>query len=163
MSRKCQYRDTSNPAQCWWRQNCQNPNSTSTQQQLNESWVWHENDFAHPTTTHHRNSMSVISQLLLTRFCWNFERRFMGLSWTDFNCHSNICPGNICPCDNCPYQEYLSCYWPDFYETLNVGSWDYLKLISTVAVTFVQAKFVLATFVLATFVHIRNIWAINDL
>ena len=33
----------------------QNPNSTSTQQQFNQSWVSHENDFAnyptHPTTT----------------------------------------------------------------------------------------------------------------
>ena len=48
-----------------------------------------------------------------------------------------------------------------------MGSWDYLELTSTIAVTFVQATivqatfvlatFVLATFVLATFVHIRNI------
>ena len=88
----------------------QNPNSTSTQQQINKSWVWHENDFAyHPTTPPHSNS------------------------------------------------KYLSCYWPDFDQTLNLSSWDYLELISTVAVTFVQA-----TFVLATFVHIRNISAVTD-
>ena len=30
----------------------------------------------------------------------------------------DICPGNICPGDICPYQEYLSCKWPDFDETL---------------------------------------------
>ena len=29
-----------------------------------------------------------------------------------------ICPGDICPGDICPYQEYLSCYWPDFDQTL---------------------------------------------
>ena len=113
----------------------------------------------HPT---HTNSMSVIFQLLLTRFWPNFKRRFLGLSWTDFNCSSNICwgiicPGNICPGNICPYQEYLSCYWPDFDETLKVSSWDYIELILTVAATFVHA-----TFVLATFVHIRNISAVTD-
>ena len=29
----------------------------------------------------------------------------------------NMRPGNICP-----YQQYLSCYWPDFDQTLKVGS-----------------------------------------
>ena len=36
----------------------------------------------------------------------------MGPSWTDFNCHNDICPGNICP-----YQEYqllLTLFWPNF-------------------------------------------------
>ena len=69
----------------------------------------------------------------------------------------NICPYNICPGDIRPYQEYLSCYWTDFDQTLKVGSCDYLEQISTVAVTFVQV-----TFVLATFVHIRNISAATD-
>ena len=36
-----------------------------------------------------------------------------------------------------PYQEYLSCYWPDFDETLNVGSWEHLEWIPTVTLTFV--------------------------
>ena len=63
-------------------------------------------------------SISGISQLLLTRFWWNFTGRFLGTSWTDSNCHSGICPGNICPsniCSGliCTYQEYLSCYWHD--------------------------------------------------
>ena len=41
---------------------CQNPNSTSTQQQFNESWVWYENDFAHhPTTTPHKLHIRNIS------------------------------------------------------------------------------------------------------
>ena len=53
----------------------------------------------------------------------------MGLSWTDFNYRSNICPGKICPVNICPYQEYLSCYWPDFDQILNVGSWDHLEQI----------------------------------
>ena len=61
-------------------------------------------------------SISRISQLLLTRFWWNFKGRFLGTSRTESNCHRGICPCNICPDDNCPYQEYLSCYWP------NVGS-----------------------------------------
>ena len=99
-----------NPGMLGWRPRplislyCQNPNSTSTKEQFNKSWVWLENDFAHHPPHHHTNSMSVISQLLLTRFWWNFKRRFMGLSWTDFNCCSNICPGNICQGDICPHK-----------------------------------------------------------
>ena len=73
------------------------------------------------------------------------------------NFQSIICPRNICP-----YQEYLSCYWPDFDETLQVGSWEHLEKLPTVTVTFVQAILVQATFVLVTFVHIRNISAVTD-
>ena len=43
------------------------------------------------------------------------------------------------------YQEYLSCYWPDFDEILKVDSWENLEQISTVMVTFVLVKVVLAT------------------
>ena len=74
-------------------------------------------------------SIFWISKLLLTRFWPNFKCRFLWLSWTDSNCHSDICPGNICQGDICPYQEYLSCYWPDFYQTLRVGSWDHVEQI----------------------------------
>ena len=107
--------------------------------------------------THHRNSMSAISQLLLTRFWWNFKGWFLWTFRAYSNCQGDICPSNICPRDICPYQEYLSCYWPDFDETLQVGSWEHLEQIPTVTVTFVQA-----TFVLVTFVHIRNISAVTD-
>ena len=84
----------------------------------------------HPptTTTTHTNSMSAISQLLLTRFWQNFKVRSLGPSWTDFNCHRDICPGNICHDDICPCPEYLSCYRPDFDQTLKVDSWDHLDL-----------------------------------
>ena len=50
-------------------------------------------------------------------------------------------------------QQYLSCYWPDFDETLKVGFWEHLGQIPTVLVSFVQA-----TFVLATFATIKNIY-----
>ena len=30
-------------------------------------------------------------------------------------------------------QQYLSCYWPDFDETLKVGSWEHLEQIPTVS------------------------------
>ena len=59
-------------------------------------------------------------------------------------------------------QQYLSCYWPDFDETLKVGSCEHLEQIPTDTVTFVHAIFVQATFVLVTFVHIRNISAVTD-
>ena len=59
-------------------------------------------------------------------------------------------------------QQYISCYLPDFYETLKVGSLEHLGQIPTVTVTFVKAIFVQATFVLLTFVHIRNISAVTD-
>ena len=69
----------------------------------------------------------------------------------------DICPCNICPGDICPYQQYISCYRPNFDKILKVGSWDLFEHIPTVKMTFVQA-----TFVLATFVHIRNISADTD-
>ena len=105
---------------------------TPTQPQLNltepkfgfymkRTWHLHYQQPIHPSTTHHTNSMSAISQLLLARFWPNFKGRFLGLSLTDPNCHDDICPSNICPCDICPYQEYLSCYWSDFDQTLEVG------------------------------------------
>ena len=71
-----------------------------------------------------------------------------------FNCHGNICPGNICPGDNCPYQEYLSCYSPDFDQILKVGSWDHLEQIPTIMVTFIEA-----IFFMVTFDHFKNISA----
>ena len=55
-------------------------------------------------------------------------------------------------------RQHLSCYRPDFDQTLKVASWEHLEQIPTVMVTFAQA-----TFVLATFVHIRNISAVTDL
>ena len=54
-------------------------------------------------------------------------------------------------------QQYLSCFWPGFDETLKVASWELLEQIPTSKLTFVQA-----IFVLATFVHIRNISAVTD-
>ena len=73
------------------------------------------------------------------------------------NYQMDICPCNICPENICPYQQYLSCYWPDFDQIFKIGSWDNLELISTAMATFVQTLFVLATFV-----HIRNISADTD-
>ena len=145
----------------WWCYCCccQNPNQTSTQGLgLRRKWLCKPH---HPP--HHTNSMSALSQLLLARIWWNFKGRFMWTFRTDSNCQCAICPRNICPCIICPYQEYLSCYWPDFDETLQVGSWEHLEQIPTVTVTYVLAIFVQATFVLETFVHIRNISAVTDL
>ena len=82
-----------------------------------------------PPTTHHTNSMSVISQLLFTRFSLNFNGGFLGTSRTSTNCYGDICAGNTCPCDICSYQEYLSCDWPNFDQTLGVGPWDHLEQI----------------------------------
>ena len=69
----------------------------------------------HPPT--HRNSMLAISQLLLTWFWGNFKGRFLWTFRADSNCQGDICPDNICPRNICPYQQYLSCYWPDFDQT----------------------------------------------
>ena len=103
---------------------------TQLQRNLNCSWRLDMKMTVHThpdPPPHHTNSMSLISQLLLTRFWPNFKDRFLGLSWTDSNCHSDICPGNICQGDICPYQEYLSCYWPDFDQSLKVVFWDHLN------------------------------------
>ena len=105
----------------------------------------------------HRSSISAISQLLLTRFWWNFKGSFLGLFRKDLNYLVNFCPGKICPGDICPYKEYLRCYWPDFDETLNVPSWEHPEQISTIKMTFFQA-----TFDLGTFVHIRDVSAFTN-
>ena len=97
-------------------------------------------------------SISAISQLLLARFGSNFKQMVLGTYTTDYNYHHDISPGNICPGDICPYQQYLSCYWPDFDQTLIKGSWEHIQHITTVTTTFVKA-----TFVLGTLVHISNI------
>ena len=108
--------------------NCQKPNSTKSKVRFDTKIT------LHPTTTTTANSMSTISQLILTRCWWNFKGSFLGSSRTDSNyqvdiCPGNICPGNICPGNICPgnigpgnicsYLEYLSCYWPDLDKTLN--------------------------------------------
>ena len=54
------------------------------------------------------------------------------------------------------HHQYLSCYWPNFNQTLNKGSWDHLQQIPTMTMTFVKA-----TFVMATSVHIRNVSAVT--
>ena len=139
-----------------WFRNCKlpkpQPNLNSSQPNLSFSWKWLYTTTPLPPTITTRNSMSAISQLLMAHILPNFKGRFLGPSLTDYKCHNDSCPGNICPGDICPYQEYLSCYWPDFDQTLKVGSLDYLEQISTIAVTFVQV----------TFVHIMNISAATD-
>ena len=79
-----------------------NVNSTTIQPKLGLTWKW----LCTPTT-------QTQCQLLLTRFWPNFKGRFLGPSWTDSNCSSDICPDNIRPSYICPYQEYFSCCWPD--------------------------------------------------
>ena len=56
------------------------------------------------------------------------------------------------PTTETQYQQYLSCYCPDFDKTLKVGSYEHLEQIQTVTVRFV----------LITFVHIKNISALTD-
>merc|ERR1711942_291781 len=85
-------------------------------------------------------SISAITQLLLARIGSNFKQRVLVTNTTDYNCHHDICPGNICAGDICPYQQYLSCYWPDFDQTLNKGSWEHIQQITTVATTFDQVS-----------------------
>ena len=111
-----------------------------------------------PPPPHPPHSMSEISQLLLTKFLWNLKDRFQETSWTDPHYQVDICQGNICPGDICPYPEYISCYWPNFDETLKEGSWEHLEQIPTIKLTFVKA-----IFVLVIFVHIRNTWAVTEL
>ena len=120
---------------CYWPDFDQTFNGTILNrfQLLLKKNVW---KFVHATfvlvTFVHISNISAISQLLLVQFWPNFKCRFLGPLWTYSNCHNDICPGNICPCNICPYKEYLSCYWPNFDQTLKVGSWDHLKHISTV-------------------------------
>ena len=52
--------------------------------------------------------------------------RFLERFLTAVNCSGDICPFNICYGHTCTYQEYLSCYWPDVIQTLEVGSWPSL-------------------------------------
>ena len=76
-----------------------------------------------------------------------------------------------------PPTKYLSCYWPDFDQTLNVGFWERLEQIPTVHISSYwpdlnealdswehreQILTVQAIFVLATFVYIKNISAVTN-
>ena len=63
----------------------------------------------------HHLSMSGISQLLLNKSTPKFKGEVLLPSLTKDNPQGDICPGNICPSNTCQYQQYLSCYWPDFY------------------------------------------------
>ena len=105
----------------------QNPNTTTTKPNItlvgfDMKMTLHHHHPPPPTTT--ANSMSVISQLLLTWFWRNFTGSFLGAYRTDSNYQVDICLCNICPGNICPYQEYLSCYWPDVNQTLKVGFWN---------------------------------------
>ena len=91
--------------------------------------------------------MAAISQVLLTRVWWNFNGSFLRTFRTDSIYQVDSCPLNICSGVICTYQEYLSCYWLNFDQTLKVSSWDHLWQMPTVKVTFVQVKYILATFV----------------
>ena len=79
-------------------------------------------------------------------------------SFSISDCHHDVCLANICPDNLCPYQQYLSCYWQNFDQTLNKGSWEHIEHITTVNTTFVQA-----TFTLGTFVHILAISQLSKL
>ena len=81
------------------------------------------------------SSDPTLTKLLGPYFDEILQVVFLGTSRTDSDCHGDICPGNICPGDICPYQEYLNCYWPDYDETLNVGSWEHLEQILNTILT----------------------------
>ena len=90
---------------------------------FSESFLnYHHHNHHQPT----ENSMSAISQLLLARFWPNFKVRFLETSTTDSNYYGDICPCNICPGNICKYQQYLSCYWPDFDQTSKSAFWEHL-------------------------------------
>ena len=80
------------------------------------------------TNHHHPLPQTQCQQYLSCYYpIWpNLKDRLLGSSWTDSKCHSDICPCNICSCDICPYQEYISCYWFDFHQTLKVGTWNHI-------------------------------------
>ena len=112
-------------------------------------------------------SISSISQLLLTQFWPNFIGSVPGTICNRCQIQGEICPSNICPSDICPHQEYGSCYWPNFDQTLMIGSLDNLQQMPTVMVTFFLAiicpgDICQATFVLVTIIHMRNISAVTD-
>ena len=90
-----------------------------------------------------RNSVSAISQLLLTQFGPNLKVTFLGPSLTDVKYHGDICPCNICSRDICPYLQYLSCYLTNFDQTSKVGFWGHLYRMLYVRVKFFQTKFVI--------------------
>ena len=94
---------------------CHNPNSTSTQL---KSWVWHENDFNPPLPPPitHTNSMSAISQLLLTWFQPNFKVRFLG--WTTTITKTTTTLTTIL---TTRHQQHLIYYRPDFNLALKIG------------------------------------------
>ena len=102
----------------------------------------------------HISNISTVTDPILTKYCQTSVLSLKTWSWLCFTpvttttrtTRTRTTRRRTTP------TKYLSCYWPDFDQTLNVGTWEPLEQIPTVTVTFVHA-----TFVLATYVHIRNI------
>ena len=105
---------------------------------VNEKLIYLYNNWRYSGVRRSAYVTSLVSQLLLTQFRPNFEGRFLGPFSRDSYCNSDICPSKICPGDICSFQKYLSYYWFDFDQTLNVGSWDHLTDVNC-QVTFFQA------------------------
>ena len=60
-----------------------------------------------------------ISQLLLTRFWWDFKGSFLGTSTTDSNYQVDICQGKICPINICIYQfRQIVCYLAELFRQI---------------------------------------------
>ena len=100
-------------------------------QSQRNSWVLCKNDFTSLITT------QTQCQHYLSYYCYEPEfdqikGKFLGTSKTD----SNICPSNICL-----YPVYLSCYWPNSDQTLNIDSFAHHYQMPAVTVTFIQATY----------------------
>ena len=95
-------------------------------------------------------------QHLLTRFWPNFK--VYCSAWPRLKMTTKIGLHTITTHPHHPPHKLLdsniSCYWPNFDQTLDIGPWEHLQQIPAVTVTFFQA-----TFVLAILVHISNISA----
>ena len=99
---------------------CQNSNKNSSQL-LGSMWQW---VYTITTTTHHRNhpthhhtnSMSAISQLVLIRFWWNFNGRFIGSSKKYSNCHKKILPNFFWDIHSCGPTFFGPIhFWPKYH------------------------------------------------
>ena len=44
------------------------------------------------------------------------------------------------PSKEIQYQQYISCYWPNFNQTLKVSSWDQLEQLLNLTMTFIYIR-----------------------
>ena len=79
-------------------------------------FLWEESIYVHSNPKCNKNAW----------FSINISTQFLKISVSGAAALPDKIPSCICHSHICPYHEYLSYYWRDYGQPLQVGSWDHL-------------------------------------